>query len=151
MLEEEAGESIASMVARLGWEGFRAREKGLLARLAQVNGRVIATGGGIVLDPENVARMKATGLIVWLTAPPSVIRERMQADRRTEGQRPALGGRGATDEIEDVLAVREPLYTAAADIVIATDGLDVSGVCREILRELEIRNWRATPSDNCSA
>jgi len=130
-----AGRDVASIVAEEGWEGFRDRESSVLERLAEHGGLVVATGGGVVLRPQNTALMRETGCVVWLTAEPGVIRSRMGADAVTASQRPSLTGRDALAEIEAVLSERGPLYAAAAHVTIATDDLQVSEIVREIFEQ----------------
>ncbi|MEW6427222.1 MAG: shikimate kinase [Thermodesulfobacteriota bacterium] len=114
--------AVNAVVARHGWEYFRAREKELLAELAGSERQVVATGGGAILHQDLWPRVMASGLVVWLTAEPAVIRARLQADETTATGRPSLTGRPAADEIEEVLAAREPLYRAGAHLALATDG-----------------------------
>ena len=61
VLVAEAGQSVAEIVARGGWEEFRRREKDLVERYRHRRGQVLATGGGVVLDPENVRALRENG------------------------------------------------------------------------------------------
>lgn len=135
VLTAEAGKDVASIVAEEGWEGFRDRESAVLERLAEHGGIVVATGGGVILRPQNTEIMRQTGTVVWLTAEPGVIRSRMGADSVTPSQRPSLTGQDALAEIESVLLQRGPLYAAAAHVTIATDDLAVSEIVREIFEQ----------------
>ncbi len=119
-LTAHAGRSVAEIVAAEGWEGFRRREKELVRRFAGLSGLVLATGGGVVLDPENVALLRETGVLVWLTATPETIRRRLAADAATTVNRPGLCGADPLAEVEELLRQREPLYRQAADVVIDT-------------------------------
>ena len=93
VLEAEAGRSIADLVAAKGWAEFRQREKELVARYGRACGLVLATGGGAVLDPENVEILRENGVVVWLMADPDTIRDRLSRDQVQESQRPSLTGR----------------------------------------------------------
>lgn len=135
-LVAEAGMSIAALVAREGWPGFRRREKELVNRFAHRGALVLATGGGVVLDPENVAALRNGGWVVWLTAPPEVIRQRLYGDDGTAAGRPGLTGADPLTEVEAILAQRQPLYRAAADFVIDTAGLSPEAVAALILEAL---------------
>jgi shikimate kinase len=131
----QAGQEIAAIVKKNGWAHFRRLEQSCLRAVADRHHQVVATGGGIVLDAHNVKIMKTSGVVVWLTAAPDIIRQRMRGDRQTENQRPALTDRNVIDEIETVLNERMPLYRAASEIVIDT-GL---ASLQELVKGLTIR------------
>jgi shikimate kinase len=135
-LEREMGRSITDLVAARGWAEFRKREKEMVARCGRVGGQVLATGGGVVLDPENVAILRQNGVVVWLQADPGTIRERLSRDRVQESQRPSLTGGGTLDEVAEVLQNRQPLYAAAAHVVIDTTGQSVEQVAEKVLDEV---------------
>ncbi|MFZ5452832.1 MAG: shikimate kinase [Thermodesulfobacteriota bacterium] len=131
-LEAEMGQTITALVADQGWAEFRRREKEIVARFSQTGGQVLATGGGVVLDPENVALLRKTGVVVWLQADPHTIRGRLSRDRVQEDQRPSLTGGGTLDEVEEVLNTRRPLYAAAAHVVIDTTGQSIDQVVEKV-------------------
>lgn len=139
VLAQEAGESIPNLVARSGWGEFRRREKAVVQRFAAETGRVIAAGGGVVLDPENVAQLKATGKLVWLKASPSTIKARLRRDSKQLADRPGLTARGALDEVDEVLDEREPIYEAAADATLSVDTDSPAAVAASLV-EL-VRGW----------
>ena len=143
VLVQEAGRTIQELVALSGWAEFRRREKALVQRYAGRRGLVLATGGGVVLDPENVEALQAGGLIVWLTAPPAAIQRRLALDLPGGASRPSLTSRDPRAEVEEVLKSREPLYRAAARVVVHTDNLTVPEVVQEILSAL-----KAGPEEN---
>jgi len=130
------GMTIQHIVQAQGWEGFREKERHVLARISRLHGRVIATGGGIVLSSDNIDRIRQTGKAVWLRATPETIRQRLQADTKTEQLRPSLTSKGVADEVEEILKYREPLYTKTAHCTIDTDGLDVQTICRRIMEAI---------------
>ncbi|ACL03460.1 Shikimate kinase [Desulfatibacillum aliphaticivorans] len=133
MLEREQGRTIAEIVEAGGWEEFRRLEKELLKRLSGLDRHIIAPGGGAILDPDNVQAMQGSGLVVWLTADPKVICNRLAGDDKTETQRPALTDQGVLDEINTVLEQRIPLYKKAAMLTVSTEGIGVDEICRRIL------------------
>lgn len=116
LLVRASGESIADYVAGVGWETFRRRESQAL-RAATAPATVLATGGGCILAPDNRAFMREQGCVVYLHAPAAVLVERLQSSPRAE-QRPSLTGADICAEMDEVLAVREPLYRATAHAVI---------------------------------
>ena len=136
-VEEKAGISISDMVAREGWPFFRAKEKEALDELTSSDGCVIAAGGGAVLDPDNVATMKESGVVILLEADTKTIFERMRGDEKTEQQRPSLTGKDPYEEIEEVLAYRRPFYSEAMDFSMDTTSKSIDEVVEEILQKLE--------------
>ncbi len=133
VLVQEAGQSIADLVAAGGWQEFRRREKELAARWGVRQGQVLATGGGVVLDPENVQVLHKNGIIVWLTADPAIIQSRLDQDRPRDDSRPSLTGSDTIREVEEVLASRRPLYEAAAQLIIDTSHKTIGQVVAEVL------------------
>jgi len=136
VLEAEMGRSITDLVAEKGWPEFRRREKELVARYGRADGRVLATGGGAVLDPENVEVLRQNGVVVWLRADPATIQERLSRDQREVSQRPSLTRGSTLGEVAEVLQNRQPLYAAAAQIVIDTDRHSLDEVVDKVLAAL---------------
>ena len=132
LLEQRAGQSIRALFASEGEAGFRAREAALLAELCDWPDHVIATGGGVVLREENRARMRSSGLVVWLTGDADTLWGRIAGDASTTERRPALGV-GGRAEVAAVLAAREPLYRASAHHAIDTAAREPGLVCAEIV------------------
>jgi shikimate kinase len=142
------GMTIQHVVRAQGWEAFREKERQALARIARLDSHVVATGGGAVLDPGNVRRMKDTGTIYWLKATPGVIRRRMSGDGATGTLRPSLTSRGTDDEVEPVLAQRTPLYRAAADVDVDTDGRSPEEIGQEIITAFERKETGARSQES---
>ncbi len=139
VLVAEAGRSVAEIVAQGGWEEFRRLERELVARYRHLRGQVLATGGGVVLAPENVEALRENGIIIWLTADAATIRSRLEADRPHDALRPSLTGGDTVNEVQEVLKARDPLYKAAAQIVIDTAQQSIPQVIKAILRALEFK------------
>ncbi len=135
-LVARAGQTIAAIVESKGWAYFRQLESTCLADIAGRKQQVVATGGGVVTAPRNVAAMKASGAVIWLRASVAVIRKRMQGDAQTVDQRPALTEHDANHEIESVLAERTPVYRAASDIAVDTDRGSIPALVENILARL---------------
>ena len=128
--------TIREFVGRHGWPAFRREEKALLQEIVRQSGRVVSTGGGVVLDAENVSAMRRSGRVVWLRAAAKTLRERLQADEGTPDNRPALSASIPLDEeIRSTLSARTPLYRQAMDFSVVTDGRPVEEICR-IISEL---------------
>lgn len=135
-LIEWCGQSISDMVAAKGWESFRQREKEVVRELSGLDRAVIATGGGVVLDPENISLLKQKGLLVWLVADAETLIGRMQADHQNNRRRPSLTGKALADETVAVMAERTPLYRKAADLSVDTSGKSLEAVADEVCSEL---------------
>lgn len=127
-IERESGLTVAEIFARDGEEKFRQRERDTIARVARYKRAVIATGGGVVLDPVNMARLRATGVIVCLTATVAVILER--TGRRNT--RPLLARPDREEVVTRLLAERAELY-AAADFVLDTSELSSHQAAEKII------------------
>jgi len=137
VLVREAGRPIADIVAEGGWAEFRRLEKELVARYRDVRGLVLATGGGVVLDPNNVAALRENGIIIWLTADPAAIQARLAQDQPRDANRPSLTGGDTIREVEAVAEERAPLYQAAAQISIDTTHRSVGQVVKLVLEALK--------------
>ena len=108
-IEERLGRSISDIFAGEGEAAFRQYEKQALEGLARQRNLVIAAGGGLVVDPANMASLKAHALVVWMVASPETIWERVQ----TQTHRPLLQGPDAEAKIRALLEAREPSYRLA--------------------------------------
>ena len=106
VIEEREGRTIADLFARDGEPHFRALEKALAAELARGDHQVVSTGGGVVLDPENVRRFQETGLCVCLEADEATILQRVES----KTHRPLLEQGDKADRIRALLRERKPLY-----------------------------------------
>jgi len=129
MVEELAGRQIAELWDAEGEEGFRAREHDAVLKACAGSGRVIACGGGAVLEIRNYGILKGAGTVVYLRAPASVLRERVGIAL----DRPLLREEGAFDKL---LAERQPAYESAADVIVDTDEKSPDEVSSEIAERL---------------
>lgn len=135
-LAAEDGRNIAAIFENDGEAEFRRRESEILRRLMREQHAVVATGGGAILSASNRALLKGAGPVIWLSACPEVIRQRLATDPQTLRQRPALEGDDAVGEVETVLASRLALYASCSDHVVSTDELSTEQVTERILNML---------------
>jgi shikimate kinase len=135
MLEQRTCRSIRQIFEEEGESGFRERESAILAELCRFRRQVVATGGGVVLRPENRERLRASGRVVWLTADAGTLWQRLQTDETTKDRRPPLAG-GGLREIEKLLEVRTPLYQSCADFSVPTGARSPDAVAEEVLSVL---------------
>ncbi len=138
LVVSENGMSIREIVDSQGWEAFRRLEHMALQQTCTLERRVVATGGGIVLDGDNVNLMKGNGRIIWLRASPETISARMVQDRESEAFRPALTSTDSITEIEETLAKRAPLYKQAMDFLVDTDYRGVDEICDLIIGNIKV-------------
>ncbi len=136
-VEAEAGGTVAEIVRAEGWVGFRRRESSVLFHLKEEEACVVATGGGVVLDPRNREILKGLGLAVWLDASPEAVVRRMDADAGGCGRRPGLTDLEPEAEVRSLLKEREPLYRQAADVRIDTTDIGIDDVVEEICRRID--------------
>ena len=136
-LVNRAKKTISEIVETSGWDEFRRIEKNIIRELSALEKHVVATGGGAVIDSENVKHMKKTGIVVWLKATPLTIKERIEKDKGTKYFRPALSVKGTIGEIDEILSARKRFYEEAMDFYIDTDYLDISDVCHDIMNLIE--------------
>ena len=129
MIEMEANMSIREMFDTYGETHFRDLESALVERITQKGSCVVSCGGGVILRDENVVRMKENGKIIYLSATPETIYNRVKNSTR----RPLLNGNMNIEYITELMEKRLPLYAAAADEVICVDEKGK----REILDELK--------------
>jgi len=135
-LQDRSQMTIRAMVDKKGWDYFREEEKETIRDLCATGKTVVATGGGAVLDKENVNRMRESGVLIWLKARPGTIEDRILADRKTEDQRPSLTGKGLLGEIREVLTERHPFYEEAMTFSIDTDGREIGDIAGDIHNRL---------------
>ena len=130
-IEEKEKITIGEIFKTKGEPYFRAIEKETLSDAARQKGTVISCGGGIVLDPDNMSRMKETGICVCLSASPREILKRIGATTH----RPLLHGGEPLDRIQSLLSTRDPFYRLA-DILIDTTQLSIEEIAATIHQKL---------------
>ena len=76
-LTSRVGMSISEFVHQNSWGDFRKTEQSVIQKVCTLDGHVVATGGGVVLTPQNVTRMQSSGFLIWLKALPETIGTRL--------------------------------------------------------------------------
>ena len=133
-IEQICGMTITQIFKKCGEVRFRSEEKAAVRRAAKENNQVIATGGGVVLDPENIEMIKENGIIICLTAPPDVIFQRISKNK----SRPLLQTEDPLGTITKMLQERQPLYQCA-DFTIETSSSDSDDIAAEVVRRFRER------------
>lgn len=142
MIERLEGVPIQDIIRYHGWDYFRALEKEVISEVSNDDDLIISTGGGVIIDPENINTLRRNGILIWLKADVEVLLERMTRDIRSVMERPSLTGRGTLKEFKEVLIQREPLYEMASDVQINTSEMDMDGVVSQILSAFKERMVR---------
>ncbi|MGA0893945.1 MAG: shikimate kinase [Ilumatobacteraceae bacterium] len=134
-VEHEAGRTVREIFATEGEASFRARESAALAvALDSEPPAVIATGGGVVLADRNRQLLEGvTARVVWLSAEPSTLVERLRTSSSGTGSRPLLDS-DAEGTLQRMCAEREALYRSVADAIVRVDQRSVSDVVEAVLR-----------------
>ena len=133
VMEEKAGASIAEIFTREGESGFRDLESKILADVPTSLRAIIVTGGGIVQRPENQAKLRQLGTIVWLDADPEILFARATENRL----RPLLASaEDPKKTFTELLLKRRPIYQQLARLRIDTNGLSQVEAADKVLREI---------------
>jgi shikimate kinase len=133
LVEKRAGKSIPDIFNQDGETAFRQLEVEVIGEITSDINQIIACGGGVVLNHVNTDRLKEGAVVVYLTAPPEVILQRVLADTSV---RPLLKGRNKEQTIRKLMRYRKPLYERAADIEIDTTELGIDEVTEHIIARL---------------
>lgn len=131
-IESRTGVDIPFIFEKEGESGFRKREAVVIDDLSRMDGVVLATGGGAVLDDDSRSRLGGRGFVVYLYT--SVDQQMSRTQRGRE--RPLLENDDPRATLEALLKKRDPLYREIADIVVETDGRKVSAVADEIIEQV---------------
>lgn len=132
-IEARTGVRVPVIFEIEGEAGFRRRESRVLTELSQEGDAVVATGGGIVLAEENRCRLRDSGIVVYLSATPSVLYERTRHDRN----RPLLQVENPLARLDELFRQRDPLYRAVADIVVEARDGGATALAQRIEKELQ--------------
>ncbi len=131
-IEQRTGASIPLIFDVEGEQGFREREHAVIEALCEMQGVVLATGGGAVLRPDNRRLLQSGGRVIYLCTSVEQQLDRTARDRN----RPLLQASNPREILTNLMAVRDPLYREIADIVILTDERPPRLVVAEILEQL---------------
>jgi len=133
LIQARTGRTITDIFATDGEPAFRRMESAVVQELAQQTRTVIATGGGLPVNPENLAALKTHALVVCLWASPEKIWERV----KHQTHRPLLHDPDPPGRIRALLAAREPFYKQA-DVLINTDIRSVREVAQQVVHQFRL-------------
>lgn len=134
MIQTATGKTIAEIFSTLGEPAFRALEEKAVAELAGKTQTIISAGGGLPVNPNNLASLKTHALIVCLWASPAKIWERV----RNQTHRPLLHDPDPQKKIHELLATREPFYKQA-DILLNTESRSLREVAQQVVHQFRLQ------------
>lgn len=133
VIEDREGTAINAIFAEKGEGYFRALEKDTIRELSEQKGLVIATGGGAVMNPENVKNLRGSGVVFFLDVTPETVLNRLQGDN----SRPLLKRADKESAVTELMSKRSPFYIEAAHHTVNADNTP-EAVANQIL-ELYIK------------
>lgn len=131
-IESRTGVDIPFIFEKEGEEGFRKREAKVIDDLSKIDGVVLATGGGAVVDLQNRSHLGGRGFVVYLY---TTVEQQLARTQRGR-ERPLLENGDRKKILDDLMDERETLYREIADLIVETDGRKVKAVANEILERL---------------
>lgn len=140
-IEARCGTTVSTIFECEGEAGFRARERESLAALLAGEGRLLATGGGVVLDAGNRRLLRERGFVVWLQVGVEEQLQRLARDR----SRPLLQREDREAVLRRLAEERAPLYAEVADLCFDTASLDAAGAAVALARRLG-QCWQSSPA-----
>lgn len=133
IIEAQTGATIPLIFELEGEAGFRRRECAALAEMTARNGIVLATGGGAVLDARNREILAARGFIVYLDTAVDTQLARLARDRK----RPLLAAPDRRERLEQMAALRNPLYAEIADMTVVSEHEHAAQVAADLCLRLQ--------------
>jgi shikimate kinase len=133
VIEKAEGMKVRDIFEQKGEPYFRRCEKQALAQVLERQGQVIATGGGVVVDEENIELLREKAVLVCLDASTDVLLKRTG----NGGRRPLLKGSRRKERIEEIWKQRENSY-ARAHARVETSNLTIDEVAEKIVMLLNL-------------
>lgn len=134
-IEARTGVSIPTIFEIEGEAGFRNREAKVVDDLTREAGLVMATGGGVVLDPRNRKNLAERGFVVYLHALPRLLFQRTRHDRN----RPLLQVDDPLAKLGELYTLRDPLYREVADLIVESGEAGAQRLVRQLEQEFRKR------------
>jgi shikimate kinase len=137
MIQSATGKTIADIFSRDGETVFRALEEKIVEEISSRTKSVISTGGGLPVNPKNLASLKSHALVVCLWASPEKIWERV----KNQTHRPLLNAENPQKKIKELLAAREPFYKKA-DVLLNTELRSLREVAQQVVHQFRLESAR---------
>ncbi|MEW8506629.1 MAG: shikimate kinase AroK [Candidatus Thiodiazotropha sp.] len=132
-IQRRTGVDIPTIFEFEGESGFRQRESTVIDDLTARDGIVLATGGGVVMREENRSLLSSRGMVIYLHCS---VRQQFERTHRDKN-RPLLSTPDPLGKLEELMALRDPLYRQTADIVVSTEGRNTQSVVQDIRKLLD--------------
>jgi shikimate kinase len=130
-IEAEEGITIPQIFSSRGEAAFRALESRMVEKIAERSRCVIATGGGTIVNPQNLEKLRHCGVIINLTADIQTILARAGSAE----DRPMLHAEDKVERIRSLMELRAPAY-AQADFTVDTSSLSIEEVAQQIMDKI---------------
>lgn len=134
IIQQLSGYNIPQLFEKEGEGSFRKWETHVLKELSCAENLVVSTGGGIVLNPENIKLMRESGRVILLTAAAKTTLERIGSCQ----DRPLLKDKMTQEYIETMISKRKEFYQDAAHFAVKTDSKSARTIALEIAELLNL-------------
>lgn len=141
-IEKKAQMTVAEIFNHHGENHFRRLESEELKSMAKIDSTVIATGGGVVLNAQNMKQLKKLGHIISLTASAETILARVEEN----SARPLLQKKNKLDEIKKLLSGRRVFYEKGSAIIIDTERKTPEAITELIIKKIDVQGMNASPA-----
>lgn len=131
VIEERTGADISWIFDVEGEEGYRRREQKVIEELTQKTNIVLATGGGVIVTPENRNALAGRGTVIYLK---TSLQQQFERTKRDSTKRPMLQTKDLEQRLQILRAECEPLYEELSDVSFDTDKLTVKAVANNIIK-----------------
>jgi len=137
LIQAATGKTITDIFKHDGEKTFRAMEEKVVEDLGHRKKTVISAGGGLPINPQNLANLKKHALVVCLWASPEKIWERV----KNQSHRPLLHDENPQQKIRELLAAREPFYKKA-DVLLNTELRSLREVAQQVVHQFRLESTR---------
>lgn len=135
-IERRENMKITEIFEKFGEAAFRSMETELCKQLSQREGCVIATGGGVIKNEENMRLLKINGSVLYIKASP----EHIYKNVKNDSSRPLLKGGDRLERIKTLMEERRPMYEGRSDITVDITGMGAQRAAALIKETLEGEN-----------
>lgn len=132
-LQKKMQRTISDIFSKDGEAFFRLQEAAVLQEVSAVKPQVVSTGGGVVLNPGNIRRMRETGTVIYLETSLEALWQRV----RNRDERPLLKTQNPRETLSQLLESRRGIYEKESNLKVNTDGQTAEAVAEQIKILLE--------------